>query len=123
MKKLRILVIDDDETITTLLEGILEWAGFEVRLAGNAAEANKYIWDGVKPALIILDVMMPFLSGEKVAGIYKSNEATRDIPILFASAKPESELQALVEQTGACGYLQKPFGASKVVAAVREILG
>lgn len=123
MDKQKILVIDDDETITTLLQGILEWAGFEVCLAGNAAEANKFIWDEEKPSLIILDVMMPFLSGEKVAVIYQSNEATRDIPILYASAKPESELQALVEQTGARGYLQKPFGASKVVAAVREILG
>lgn len=122
MDKGNILVIDDDETITTLLRGILEWAGYQVRVAGNAAEANQYIWDD-KPALIILDVMMPFLSGEKVAAIYKSDEATRDIPILYASAKSESELRELVAQTGACGYLQKPFGASKVVAAVRAILG
>lgn len=123
MQKKKILVIDDDETITLLLEGILEWAGFEVCLAGNAAEANRYIWEGTMPSLIILDVVMPFLSGDKVAGIYKSNEATRDIPILYASAKPESELEELVAKTGACGYLHKPFGASKVVAAVRGILG
>jgi DNA-binding response OmpR family regulator len=123
MQKKRILVIDDDETITALLEGILEWAGFEVCLAGNAAEANKYMWEGAKPALIILDVMMPFLSGEKVAAIYKGDEATRDIPILYASGRPESELKELVDKSGACGYLQKPFGAQKVVAAVRRILG
>ncbi|QXE90104.1 response regulator [Geomonas subterranea] len=123
MEKRKILVIDDDETITTLLRGVLEWAGYEVRLAGNAAEANRHLWEGVKPDLIILDVMMPFLSGDRVAGIYKSNEATRDIPILYVSGRPEEELKALVESTGASGYLHKPFGTSKVVAAVQALLG
>ncbi|MBU5638413.1 response regulator [Geomonas sp. Red69] len=123
MGKQRILVIDDDETVTTLLQGILEWAGYEVRMACNAAEANRYLWEGAQPALIILDVMMPFLSGEKVAEIYRANEATRDIPILYVSGKPEAELQALVERTGAGGYLHKPFAAAKVVAAVQGLLG
>lgn len=123
MEKQRILVIDDDETITSLLQGILEWAGFAVCIAGNAAEANRHIWEGAKPSLIVLDLMMPFLSGDKVAGIYKGNEATRDIPILYISGKPESELQTIVRETGAAGYLQKPFAASKVVDAVRAVLG
>lgn len=123
IEKRKILVIDDDETVTLLLQAILEMAGYEVCMAGNAVEANRYLWGGEKPDLIILDVMMPLLSGVTVAEIFKGNEATSSIPILYASGKCESELQEIVNQTGACGYITKPFGPARVLQAVREILG
>lgn len=123
MSNKRILVIDDDETVTVLLQAILESAGYEVCIAGNAVEGNQYLWGGDKPDLIILDLMMPFLSGETVAEIFKSNESTSSIPILYASGKPEAQLQALVRETGAVGYLTKPFGPARVLEAVRGVLG
>lgn len=123
MGKLRILVIDDDETVTLLLQAILESAGYEVCIAGNAFQGNRNVWGDAKPDLIILDVMMPFLSGVAVAEIFKGNESTSAIPILYASGKPESELQELVKETGTNGYLTKPFGPAKVLQAVRAVLG
>ena len=123
MGKQRILVIDDDETVTMLLQAILEHAGYEVCVAGNGLEGNRYLWGDLKPDLIILDVMMPFLSGDSVAEIFKGNESTSSIPILYASGKPERELQALVAETGTDGYLTKPFGPAKVLQAVRAVLG
>ena len=123
MDKRKILVIDDDETVTVLLQAILEFAGFEVCMAGNAADVNEYTWGDGQPDLIILDVMMPVLSGVTVAEIFKGNEATSSIPILYASGKSDGELQEIVAQTGACGYITKPFGAAKVLQAVREVLG
>jgi len=123
MEKRKILVIDDDETVTVLLQAILEFAGFEVCMAGNATEADGYLWGDAKPDLIILDVMMPVLSGVTVAEIFKGNEATASIPILYASGKSESELREIVAATGASGYITKPFGAAKVLQAVREVLG
>ena len=123
MEKRKILVIDDDETVTVLLQAILEFAGFEVYMAGNAAEVNGSLWGDAKPDLVILDVMMPVLSGVTVAEIFKGNEATASIPILYASGKSESELREIVAETGASGYITKPFGAAKVLQAVREVLG
>lgn len=123
MDKKRILIIDDDETVSVLLQAILEYAGYEVCIAGNAVEGNQYIWGDMKPDLIILDVMMPFLSGVAVAGIFKSNDSTSSIPILYASGKSESELQTIVKDTGAVGYITKPFGAATVLDAVHAVLG
>lgn len=122
MKKQRIVIIDDDEPISLLMQAILESAGYGVCLAANAVEANQYIWSETKPALIILDVMMPMLSGDTAAGIYKATSSSKSIPIIFVSGIPAPELEALTASTGAAGYLCKPFSAAKVIQTVRSVL-
>jgi two-component system, chemotaxis family, chemotaxis protein CheY len=122
MNEQLIVIIDDDELILTIAEAILENAGYKVRTASNSILANQYIFCDTKPSLIIMDVMMPMLQGDKVAKLLKENADTRSIPILFLSGKETEELDALVAETGANGYLAKPFAREQLVEAVRKIL-
>ncbi len=123
MKKKKILVVDDSEIVLTMVREALEGGGFEVVTAMSAMEANNYIFCPDKPDLIIMDVMLPVLEGDKKAKMLKENEASRDIPILLLSSKPEGELRYLVRESGSDGFIRKPFAHDQMVKKVRETLG
>jgi DNA-binding response OmpR family regulator len=117
-----ILIIDDSEVVLAMARDILQEAGYRVDTATNGIEANRYIFSRSKPDLIIMDIMMPMLDGNKKAKILKENELSRDIPILLISSKSEQELRALVRETGADGYILKPFSAAQMVSVVKRCL-
>ncbi|HLO26389.1 MAG TPA: response regulator [Geobacteraceae bacterium] len=121
MKK-RILVVDDSETALAMAREALEEGGFEVVTALDAKEADTYLFAAKQPDLVILDVMMPMLNGDKMAKLLKQNEQTRHIPILLLSSKPEAELRWLVSESGADGFIRKPFGHRQIVAMVEEAI-
>lgn len=100
----------------------LEEGGFEVVTALDAKEADIYLFAAAQPDLVILDVMMPLLDGDKKAKMLKENELTRHIPILLLSSKPEDEMRWLVNQSGADGYIRKPFGHRQIVALVEDAI-
>lgn len=118
----KILVVDDSEIVVAMARDALEEGGFEVITAPSAKSADKFIFAEPKPDLIILDVMLPILDGDKKAKMLKDNPLTRDIPILLLSSKPEDELQVLVKESGANGFIRKPFVATNLVAKVRETI-
>ena len=122
MKKKRVLVVDDSEIVLTAAREALEEGGFEVVTALNALEADTYIICKDKPDLIVLDVMLPVLDGDKKAKMLKENEHTRSIPILLLSSKPEGVLRYLVEESGADGFVRKPFSNRQLVTSVREAM-
>ena len=122
MVRKRILVVDDSEIVLDMARQALEEGGFEVVTATSAMEANEYIFCENRPALIILDVMLPMLDGDKKAKMLKENELTREIPILLLSSKPAKELHWLVQESGADGFLRKPFTKSLMVAKVEETI-
>jgi CheY-like chemotaxis protein len=122
MERKRILVVDDSEIVLDMARQALEEGGFEVVTAASAMEANEYIFCENKPALIIMDVMLPMLDGDKKAKLLKENELTREIPILLLSSKPENELRWLVKESGAEGFLRKPFTNLLMVAMVEETI-
>ena len=122
MKKKRVLVVDDSEIVLAAAREALE-EGFEVVTALNALEADKYIVCKDKPDIIVLDVMLPMLDGDKKAKMLKENELTRSIPILLLSSKPESVLRRLVEESGSDGFVRKPFSNRQLVTKIREALG
>lgn len=122
MVRKRILVVDDSEIVLDMAREALEEGGFEVVTAASAMEANEYIFCENKPALIIMDVMLPMLDGDKKAKMLKENELTREIPILLLSSKPENELSWLVKESGADGFLRKPFTKPLMVARVEETI-
>ena len=121
MKK-RILVVDDSDIVLEIARKELEEGGFEVVVAPDAKEADGFIFGKKQPDLIILDVMLPMLDGDKKARMLKQNDETRGIPILLLSSKPESELRYLVEESGADGFIRKPFAAGQMVDRVRKAL-
>lgn len=120
--KQRILVVDDSEIALGMAREALEAGGFEVVTALDAKAADKYIFCDDQPDLIILDVMLPMLDGDKKAKMLKKNELTRHIPILLLSSKPEEELRWLVSESGADGFIRKPFGSRLFVAMVENAL-
>jgi DNA-binding response OmpR family regulator len=122
MAKQRILIVDDSELVLAMARDALEEAGYEVYAATNGIEANSYIFSPDKPDLIILDVMLPMLDGNKKAKLLKEKDFSRDIPIILLSSKSEEELQRLVAEAGVNGYIRKPFTNAAIVASVRKYL-
>jgi DNA-binding response OmpR family regulator len=108
--------------VLAMASDALNASGFEVFTATNGIEANSYIFSSNRPDLIILDIMMPLLDGDKKAKILKEKDFSRDIPILFISSKSEGELAKLVEESGADGYICKPFTPQGIVNSVRKVL-
>ncbi|HEY6838691.1 MAG TPA: response regulator [Geobacteraceae bacterium] len=122
MSERLVVIIDDDEMFLMLAGTILEGAGYKVHTISDSVAARSYIMSGAKPAVIIVDVMMPDLKGDEVARLLKENAATAAIPILFASGMSMEELDELVRETGANGYLAKPFSFDQLVDSVRSII-
>jgi DNA-binding response OmpR family regulator len=119
----KILVVDDSPLILAMASDALQEAGFDVFTATNGIEANSYIFStSNRPDLIILDIMMPLLDGNKKAKILKQQDHSQNIPILFISSKDEAELARLVEESGADGYICKPFSPQTIVNSVRKVL-
>ena len=121
MKK-KILIIDDSELVLAMAKDALEQAGYQVLTATNGIEANRFIFSREKPDLIIMDIMMPMLDGNKKAKLLKDNEVSRDIPILLLSSKSEKEMRELAEEAGADGFILKPFSPAQIAAAVGKCL-
>jgi DNA-binding response OmpR family regulator len=119
----KILIIDDSPLVLAMASDALKADGFDVFTATNGIEANSYIFStNNRPDLIILDIMMPLLDGNKKAKILKEKDFSRDIPILFISSKDAVELSAMVEESGADGYICKPFTPQEIVTSVRKVL-
>ena len=118
----RILVVDDSEVVLAMAGEALREGGFEVVTAPDAREAAVLISGERLPDLIILDVMLPDLDGDKKARKLKDDERTRNIPIMLLSSKTEEELRWLVKTSGADGFIRKPFGHLQLVALVEAAL-
>jgi two-component system alkaline phosphatase synthesis response regulator PhoP len=122
MDKQRILIVDDSELVLAMARDALEEAGYEVFTATNGIEANSYIFSKNKPDLIILDVMLPMLDGNKKAKLLREKEFSKHIPILLISSKSEEELTRLTAEAGVDGYIRKPFTTNGIVNRVRDFL-
>lgn len=122
MDKQRILIVDDSELVLAMARDALEEGGYEVFTATNGIEANSYIFSKNKPDLIILDVMLPMLDGNKKAKLLREKEFSRHIPILLISSKSEEELTRLTAEAGVDGYIRKPFTSIGIVDRVRDFL-
>lgn len=121
MKK-RVLVVDDSDIVLAMASEALVSGGYEVLSAVSAAVADTYIYGDLRPDIIILDVMMPMLDGDKKAKILKADDLVRDIPILLLSSKSEEELVRLAAESGADGYIRKPFTFRELIEKIEVAL-
>ena len=120
-RKSTILVVDDIPENLKLLVNLLQRNGYHVKPASNGQFAlDSALRDA--PDLILLDIMMPEIDGYDVCRQFKANERTRDIPIIFITAKESTESQTLGFQLGAVDYITKPFQPDIVLARVRTQL-
>jgi len=116
----RVLVVDDSKIVLEKALEALGCRGYEVSTALSADAADAIIYSSSRPDIIILDVMMPVLDGDKKTRILKADDATKGIPILLMSSKPEDELAALASESGADGYLRKPFASDEMVQKIES---
>lgn len=118
---IKILVAEDEKDIRELIAFTLRFSNFEVVLAANGVEAVEMA-QAEQPTLILMDVRMPRMTGYEACRQLKENPQTRDIPIVFLSAKgQESEIQQGLA-SGAEQYILKPFAPDELIRQVNEIL-
>lgn len=122
MKQKRIVVIDDSKLVLAVATEALEEAGFEVLATDSGIEANQFIYSSRRPDLILIDVMMPLLNGDRKVRLLKERESSRQIPVILMSTKDREELEQLTRESGADGYIQKPFNKASLVQDVDRIL-
>lgn len=117
-----ILVIDDDPVLLTMVSDYLKAAGFAVSTADCGIYSNNIIYGKNAPDMIILDVIMPLMSGVKKAQLLKQREKSAHIPIILMSSKSEAELKELAKEAMANDYLCKPFTAEQLIEKVKKLL-
>jgi len=113
-----ILVVDDEKNIVELARLYLEDAGYVVESAYDGAEALAKI-KSLRPALVVLDLMLPELDGWEVC---RRVRATSDVPIIMLTARSEDVDKIVGLELGADDYLTKPFNPRELVARVRAVL-
>jgi len=116
-----ILIVEDETDITKLVEYQLKQSGFPVASVSDGSSALEQA-KKLRPALIILDLMLPDMDGKDICRALKANPLTRKIPILMLTAKTE-ELDRIVGfELGAEDYVTKPFSPRELVLRVKAIL-
>jgi putative two-component system response regulator len=117
----RILVVDDNPSIALLLKQVLAAEGYEVVIARDGLEAIARVGEFV-PDLILLDLDLPYLSGDEVCKRLKNTPATRLIPIVIVTAQSEFQDKLDAWEYGADDFLTKPFHLVEVTARCRSLL-
>jgi DNA-binding response OmpR family regulator len=118
----RILVVDDEADLVSVLRIGLEVEGFEVIEASDGEEGLRMARE-CKPALILLDLMLPKLDGYKVCRSLKFDERYQALPILILSARSGEQDRRLAHDMGADGFITKPYEMKDLIAKVRHKLG
>ena len=114
----KIVVIDDEQSVQDVVRAYLEKDGYLVYVAGNGNDGLA-LAERMKPALIVLDLMLPDVSGEEICRQIRQRS---DVPILMLTAKASEDERVGGLQLGADDYLTKPFSPRELVARVRAVL-
>ena len=122
MNKKRVLVADDEPDIVESIKFSLGLEDIECIEAKDGEEALMKA-KKEKPDVIVLDIMMPKLTGYKVARLLKFDEMYKNIPIIMLTARSQEKDIMLGEETGANRYITKPFDMEMLVSVVKEYLG
>jgi DNA-binding response OmpR family regulator len=115
----RVLVVDDDPTVSDVVRRYLEREGFGVRLAGNG-QAALDAYAAAPPDLVVLDLMLPGIDGLEVCRRLRKQD--RDLPIIMLTALGEESDRVLGLEIGADDYVTKPFSPRELVLRVQSVL-
>lgn len=116
-----ILVIEDEPAIQELISAALQHAGHRTTCALSAEEANVLI-NGPLPDVVLIDWMLPGMSGIQYARKLRGDERTRDLPIILLTARSEEQDKVAGLEAGADDYLTKPFSPRELVARIKAVL-
>ena len=116
-----ILVVEDETAIREMLGVTLQRAGFSIIEAGDTREASDRLGEQM-PDLVLLDWMLPGISGIEFAKRLRRDEATRELPIIMLTARGEEESKLRGFEMGVDDYVTKPFSTQELVARIRAVL-
>ena len=121
MTAYKILIVDDENAIREMIKVALELAGFKCIEAASAVKAMPLIVDE-RPDLILLDWMMPEVSGIELLRRLRRDELTKEIPIILLTAKAEEQNTVQALDSGADDYMTKPFRPQELTARIKSLL-
>jgi CheY-like chemotaxis protein len=116
-----ILVVDDEPEVVELIERSLDSEGFDVHAAYDGLSALD-LAEREQPDVVLLDLMMPMMSGYEVAEQLKANPQTAEIPIVCLTSADSVAARARAREAGAVGLIMKPFAPSELVEHLRRML-
>lgn len=116
----KILIIEDEIEIAEALKIILESKGFTVGLLDNFSD--KGVVAKILPDLILLDLKVRDMKGEDIAKIIKSDNATKEIPVIIVSGMPMESLKSAAKACGAADFIQKPFNIDGLLHSINRVL-
>lgn len=119
-KRIVAVVVDDDPEMLRAIELMLKLSGITVKTAGSGVAGFMLVKREV-PDVVVLDIMMPDMDGYDVCRRLKLLPETKDIPIIFLTAKAGNEHMQQGLSLGAQGYISKPFELEELVSKVREV--
>jgi DNA-binding response OmpR family regulator len=116
------VVVEDDQIIVTLLEHLLSRRGFDVRIAVDGRQATGLIETlPSPPALVLLDVMLPYLDGFEIIKRIREHATWSHVPIIMLTAKSQEQSIVRALDYGANDYLIKPFRPEELLARIRRV--
>ncbi len=121
MKNERILIVDDEAAIREMISIALDLAGFDCIEAEDALQAHHLVVDE-RPALILLDWMLPGMTGIELARRLKRDENTSEIPIIMLTARGEEDNKIQGLDAGADDYITKPFSTRELISRIKAVL-
>lgn len=116
-----VLIVEDEENIAEALGFLLQREGWSVHIH-TSGEGVSDLVAGLKPVLIILDVMLPGRSGLDVLGDLRADPVTQNLPVLMLTARGQTRDRDIAEKAGASRYMTKPFSNHEVITAVRDLV-
>ncbi|MBL1376199.1 response regulator transcription factor [Zobellella iuensis] len=117
-----VLMVEDDEDIAFLMRFLLERNGYRVTHAANGREAKEWIDTAAPPALVLLDVMLPYRDGLELLQDIRALPAWRHTPVLMLTAKNREADIVRALELGADDYVVKPFQPDELLARIRRML-
>lgn len=117
-----IVVVEDDNIVSTMLKHLLERRGFSIEIASDGRRASEIVENEMPPALVILDVMLPFVDGFELIRKIRSNEKWKAVPIVMLTAKTRETDIVRALEAGADDYVSKPFQPQELIARVKRFV-
>ncbi len=117
----KILVVDDEHDLLDLISYNLKKENYDVITADNGKEAIA-LTRSHRPSLILLDVMMPHMDGHEVCAVLKSDPDSKEIPIVFLTARSDEKTEVKSLNFGADDYLTKPISTTKLTSRIKAVL-
>ena len=119
----KIMIVDDEESLLELVKGVLEAEGFEVVTASSGEECLTKL-KTVKPDMVLLDMMMPGMSGREVCEKIRAEPSTKDLKVAFLTVAKFSETgKEALKKMNVMDYITKPFDNEDLIKRIKKIIG